>query len=241
MPWSREQYNSDYGIKSMRVDRYGGEPSWLETAIREYELGVLGPLHQCGGECDCISCCRLNWLRSPICECKPSMAWGFSLSLEDAMRRKWRSCMCKPEMEFCAIESCCKCILLMTTQEDDLEEHVHSPLLNRDYYPPGADNEGLSEESSDGYPYRLGEGAKAIIERMLREGWKLPPLGYDPFTMTWVTPEVERALMAAQAAAQEGEDPEPDPTVDLPAYEDITDTASSSRPKRKYTANATSE
>ncbi|KAG0572019.1 hypothetical protein KC19_VG062300 [Ceratodon purpureus] len=40
---------SSYGVKCERRDRYGGEPSWVHSVIREYEIGILGPRHNCQG------------------------------------------------------------------------------------------------------------------------------------------------------------------------------------------------
>lgn len=120
--WStsaRPSYRNDYGLRSVRRDRFDGEPRWLETVIREYELGDRGPLHEC--DCHCSACSRLAWARMPVCKCPLGKQWGISLSLDDAMRRKWSKCRCSPGTvgvpEFPPGQWCCPCLLLLPTQE----------------------------------------------------------------------------------------------------------------------------
>ena len=91
---------------------------WLDCVIREYEDGPLGPRHECSEPCDCNSCCKLRWFRDPVCACKIGLLWGRFLSLEDAMRRKWRLCRCKPKPQPRRDPtSICSCILTAPTQE----------------------------------------------------------------------------------------------------------------------------
>ncbi|KAG0564690.1 hypothetical protein KC19_8G131300 [Ceratodon purpureus] len=86
------EYSSDYGTDSLRVDRFGGAPSLLESAIRVYELGVLGPRHVCIEFCDCSSCRKLRWFNNPKCNCALGKMWGKYFTLDGAMRVKWLRC-----------------------------------------------------------------------------------------------------------------------------------------------------
>ena len=226
------KYQQEYGVQSSRSDRFSGEPSWLETAIREYEVGPRGPHHECGGYCDCVSCARLEWLRNPICSCVPKYQWGLALTLDNALRSKWKLCRCQPRDGVYSLDSTCKCILLMETQEYIPSEGTPSPVLSMDYYPPYTDSEGPSPDSSSGHPDGyLPPGCVAIIERMLSAGWKLPPPGYDPFTGTWECPEAEAA--AAYATTRTGDGRDTAIRVDELPRDDVSDTATSSGRKRK--------
>ena len=118
-------YRNSYGLKSERADRFNGEPSWIETVIRECELGVRGPFHICAQYCDCISCCRLSWFREPYCRCKLGKQWLKSLTLDDAMRKKWLKCRCIPIYAPRPPGDCCDCLMSYPTQQ-----YVWSPLPN---------------------------------------------------------------------------------------------------------------
>jgi len=111
------EYQTDFGKPSLRIDRFHGEPSWLEFAIREYELGPRGPHHECLVHCECIACCRLVWLHRSYYECLLNKQWDISLSLDDTMRRKWQKCCCMPKVASYPPESQCKCIMFLPTQE----------------------------------------------------------------------------------------------------------------------------
>ena len=186
-------YNRDYGVQSVRLDRFGGEPSWLETAIREYEVGWRGPRHCCNGYCECICCARLQWLSSPDCGCVLKAGWHFALSLDDAVRKKWRKCRCQPPPRDYPAEHECKCLLLEDTEETDLHEDDLRPTMNMGFY----SNCSVPSPESSGEPSGyMSPACVAIIERMLSDGWRLPPPGYDPFTRTWVSIEAEAAALA---------------------------------------------
>ncbi|KAG0578530.1 hypothetical protein KC19_4G030300 [Ceratodon purpureus] len=109
-------YQKDFGQRLDRRDRFDGNPTWMQTVIREYELGPLGPRHECE-TCDCITCGRYRWFRRAICACELSLRWGRTTGLEEAMRLKWLRCNCAPDYGFFSNDNCCKCILEMTTQE----------------------------------------------------------------------------------------------------------------------------
>ena len=105
-------------MKSSRLDRFDGEPSWLETCVREYELGPHGPRHDCLVYCECISCSRLSWLDFPYCKCKLGKLWGRALTLDDGMRRKWMKCRCRPLFDSYPSTWTCKCLsLVVATRE----------------------------------------------------------------------------------------------------------------------------
>ncbi|KAG0597264.1 hypothetical protein M758_UG325400 [Ceratodon purpureus] len=103
--------------KSELRERYNGEPSWVETVIIEYELGPLGPTHNCQGYCDCVACSRFAWIRNPTCSCPLAVYLLGSLSLGDAMRQKWRRCQCSLQLSSLDGVPSCWCILLLPTQE----------------------------------------------------------------------------------------------------------------------------
>ncbi|KAG0595609.1 hypothetical protein M758_UG181300 [Ceratodon purpureus] len=112
-----ESYLTTFGKKSEVRDKYNGEPRWLETVIQEYETGLLGPMHNCQGYCECISCSRLAWIQNPTCSCPYGSYRLSSFSLDDAMRRKWSNCRCLPPYATTTHASICLCILLVQTQE----------------------------------------------------------------------------------------------------------------------------
>ncbi|KAG0571823.1 hypothetical protein KC19_VG045800 [Ceratodon purpureus] len=110
-------YNKDFGVKLPRRDGYNGNPSWLESSIREYELGTLGPRHDCETRCDCVACDRLRWLRSGICRCELRLEWGKSLEIDFAMRQKMLRCRCSPFTVQYIDESFCTCRATFPTKE----------------------------------------------------------------------------------------------------------------------------
>ncbi|KAG0594843.1 hypothetical protein M758_UG115000 [Ceratodon purpureus] len=132
MDYSPTLYDSDYGSRSSRLDRFNGEPSWIEQAVREYELGPLGPRHTCIENCGCLACCRLHWLNNVDCKCFLGNWRWRCLSLEEAMRRNFLRCRCQPKVESFLPEGSCKCLLLLSTQDasvsaHDSEGYVSSP------------------------------------------------------------------------------------------------------------------
>ena len=103
-----------------------------------------------------------------------------------------------------------------------------------DFYPPYTSSEGPSPESSAGIPGYMSPACVAIINRMLSEGWKLPPPGYDPFARTW---ESSAAEAAARSAGTGTPCERPISTGDEEvACDNITDTATSSGKKRKHSS-----
>ena len=115
------EYRLEYGVSSSRIDRFGGEPTWVEVALREYELGDRGPRHECVDNCTCLPCQKLRWLSNPKCNCKlGSRVWS-CLGLDEAMRHKWLRCRCTPEILPVPEESVCPCILLLPTQKFDID------------------------------------------------------------------------------------------------------------------------
>ncbi|KAG0594019.1 hypothetical protein M758_UG040500 [Ceratodon purpureus] len=122
VPWHFLQsiegsYSTTFGLKSEVRDMYDEEPRWVETVLQEYELGVLGPMHNCQGYCQCISCTRLAWIHNPIWCCPYGLYRLCSFSLDDAMRRKWSKSRCSPPSASTPDASICLCILLLPTQE----------------------------------------------------------------------------------------------------------------------------
>ena len=72
-------YQKEFGQKLDRWDRYNGNPSWIQTVIREYELELLGPQHLCEtSTCDCVACWRYRWLEDAHCQCELKLQWGKS-------------------------------------------------------------------------------------------------------------------------------------------------------------------
>ena len=239
-------YQREFGVWSKRSDRFGGQPSWLETVIREYELGHQGPFHACGEYCDCISCCRMKWLQNPKCNCLLGKHWEYSLTLDDAMRQKWKKCRCEPEPRPPVEESVCRCLLLLPTQEWDPNEEASSQQTEIEYDIPYADSEGESPEVSLGDPSELAPWAREIIERMLRNGWKFPPRGYDPWTGTWSTavqsPSPGNTVpFPGSPVGGDGVGPLDGVAQDLQPNDETADTASSSGLKRKLNASASTQ
>ncbi|KAG0504153.1 hypothetical protein KC19_2G126800 [Ceratodon purpureus] len=141
------EYSSDYGTDSLRVDRFGGAPSLLESAIRVYELGVLGPRHVCIEFCDCSSCRKLRWFNNPKCNCALGKMWGKYFTLDGAMRVKWLRCRCNTLSSLATSASLfCKCLLLLPTQEYNPSEGSTRP---EEYEEPSA------EVSSSDFPADL--------------------------------------------------------------------------------------
>ncbi|KAG0573694.1 hypothetical protein KC19_VG201400 [Ceratodon purpureus] len=190
MGFSTIVYNSDYGIRSGRINRFNGVSSWTEQSIREYELGFLGPRHECIEDCGCVACRRLHWLNHLDCKC-PLGNWRWkSLSLEDAMKRKLLRCRCQPTIESYSPEECCPCLLLLTTQEgtvsaNDSEEYVGSPYGDNATLFRLMNSEG---ESSDRLNRPLTEreiqSITAMAQRLQKEyeamASAFPPLGVTP-------------------------------------------------------------
>ena len=110
-------YDKDFGVRVPRRDRYNGNPSWLESLIREYELGPLGPRHECKTRCDCINCGCLRWLQRIPCRCELRLEWGKTMGIDDAMRRKMIRCRCSPWTVQFVDESFCTCLFALPTQE----------------------------------------------------------------------------------------------------------------------------
>lgn len=110
-------YDKDFGVKLPRRDRYNGNPSWLESSIREYELGPLGPRHECETRCDCIACGRLRWLQRIPCRCELRLEWWKTMGIDDAMRRKMLRCRCSPFTVQYIHESLCTCLSTPPTEE----------------------------------------------------------------------------------------------------------------------------
>ncbi|KAG0593973.1 hypothetical protein M758_UG036700 [Ceratodon purpureus] len=110
-------YASECGVVREVRDRFGGLPRCVDTVLREYELGPLGPLHDCAGFCDCLACCRLAWARNPVYHCPYGKQWGITLTVADTMRQKWWRCRCSPPIDTMPPESKCRCLLLLPTQE----------------------------------------------------------------------------------------------------------------------------
>ncbi|KAG0596366.1 hypothetical protein M758_UG247100 [Ceratodon purpureus] len=111
------EFARDFGVTSQSRDRFGGVPRWVDTVLRQYDDGALGPLHDCEGFCDCIACCCLAWAKNPVCHCPYGKQWGIAFSIDDAMRQKWWRCRCSSRINLMLSESKCRCLLLLPTQE----------------------------------------------------------------------------------------------------------------------------
>lgn len=154
MATGRIEYHAEYGVKSSRRDRFDGEPSWLETCVREYELGPHGHRHECLVYCKCISCSRLSWLDFPYCKCKLGKLWGRALTLDDGMRRKSMKCRCRPECDSYPSTWTCKCLSLVV----DTQEAAASTDADTDADDPFPSPDSPEETSMYTYP-------EEVIER----------------------------------------------------------------------------
>ncbi|KAG0570849.1 hypothetical protein KC19_6G192000 [Ceratodon purpureus] len=171
MAFRTSPYDTDYGIKSGRVDRFNGEPSWIEQALREYEMGLLGPRHACIDNCGCVACRRLQWLDNLECQCILGNWRWRSLSLEEAMRQKFLRCRCQPHVESYLPEESCQCLLLLTTQRDSIsadgsDGYVSSPYGDIATFLGFMDSGG---ESSDRLDRPLTEREIQIINDMAQK------------------------------------------------------------------------
>ncbi|KAG0613492.1 hypothetical protein M758_6G107200 [Ceratodon purpureus] len=173
-------YNEEFGQIVERRYRFGGYPSWLQTVIREYKLGPLGPQHLCDREkCDCRMCGRYRWFQNPSCYCALRLRWGESTGLENAMRRKWLSCRCGPLIGSFSNEECCKCIMELPTQE-----RVVTPESS---YSLPSEFDGSDADDSDGY-HRYKLQIMAEIDRIYKT---LPQIGSTPSSNEGLSGETE--------------------------------------------------
>ncbi|KAG0603714.1 hypothetical protein M758_10G115800 [Ceratodon purpureus] len=167
-------YTASFGVKCERRDRFDGEPSWVDTVIREYEVGILGPTHNCKGYCDCISCVRLAWIQRPTCWCSFSAYRVRSLSLDDAMRPKWTRCRCSPPSSLIVSDKMCLCILLLPTQEwvptPSSSYSLPSDLLQTSSPRPDLDRPLMEREVN---------ALMRIVERLEEEGRRFTANGFS--------------------------------------------------------------
>ncbi|KAG0571413.1 hypothetical protein KC19_VG009800 [Ceratodon purpureus] len=165
---------TSYGVKSERRDRYDGESSWIESVIREYELGILGPKHNCQGYCGCTSCARLAWIENPICRCSYNGYLPRSLSLDDAMRQKWSRCRCSPTRFSAVCDTTCICLLMLPTQEC-----VESPISGYSLPSDLLQNSSPRAEMQSPFTQRGDDTVMRIVDRLEEEGRRFTEKGFS--------------------------------------------------------------